>query len=218
MVGTVELGPGLRRDDVKKTGGRPQTRATEAVRAYASRTVRISRRGTRMDLGLSAQEVDTAFDTLIRTGRIKRTGKGIYQWCEKRKGKEAPLEARIWHAMRINSPSWSASDIAQQAGTTTSYVYKRLRVYRAEGFIQRAGIKRVPGGAVRLWRLTSTAAKMIELPRVEEYSPDPLAVAAVRLNRLICTGLVRFVDERREAINLCNEIVNRSGQSHGEGP
>jgi hypothetical protein len=37
----------------------------------------------------------------------------------------------------------------------------------------------------------------------------------VRLNKLVCTGLVRFVDERREAIRLCGEILQ--GLSPGLG-
>ena len=115
--------------------------------------------------------------------------------------------------MRIN-PTWSAADIAQQAATTVSYVYKRLRVYRAEGLIKRKGAKHVPGGMVKLWRVTSLAARTIDVPRVEEYSPDSIVVAAVRLNRLVCTGLVRFVDERREAIGLCNKIINGLAKSN----
>ena len=64
----------------------------------------------------------------------------------------------------------------------------------------------VPGGAAKVWRLTAEASRMVDVPSVEEYSPDPMVIAAVRLNRLVCMGLVRFVDERSEAIRLCREI------------
>jgi DNA-binding MarR family transcriptional regulator len=117
--------------------------------------------------------------------------------------------------MRIN-PSWSAGDIAQQAGTTISYVYNRLRVYRAQGFIKRYGVETISGARVRIWRLTAEASKQIDLPKAQEYSPDPLVVAAVRLNKLVCQGLVRFVDERLEAMTLCNEILKGLGETYGE--
>jgi hypothetical protein len=165
---------------------------------------------------MSAAAVDTAVDTLMCGKRLRRVAKGTYEWIpEKAKGREAPLEERIWHAMRIN-PTWSAADIAQQAGTTVSYVYKRLRIYRAAGHIKRHGIKAVPGGSAKIWRLTAEASRQIDVPRIEEYSPDPLVVAAVRLNKLVCQGLVRFVDERREAIRLCGEISAKLGESDGD--
>jgi hypothetical protein len=192
-------------------GGRPQNHSTELVRAYASQAGTFTKRAARETLGLSAQAVSVAVDTLLRGKRIKRVAKATYEWIpEKRAARESPLEDRIWHAMRINS-SWSAGDIALQAGSTTSYVYKRLRVYRAAGFIKQAGARRIPGGSTKqlekLWKLTMEASRKIDLPKVDEYLPDPLIVAAVRLNRLICTGLVRFVDERKEAIRLCQEIL-----------
>jgi hypothetical protein len=40
----------------------------------------------------------------------------------------------------------------------------------------------------------------------------------VRLNKLVCQGLVRFVDERREAIRLCGEIIAGLGESHEGDP
>jgi hypothetical protein len=221
----AELDPGLRRDDGKKgrdgtkMSGRPQNGSTETVRAYAATTGTFTRRAVREALGLSAQTVDKAIDTLVRGKRLRRVAKATFEWIpEKRKGKEAPLEERIWHAMRIN-PTWSAADIAQQAGTTINYVYNRLRLYRAEGLIKRHGVKPAPlGGSIRIWRLTAEAARKIELPRIEEYSPDPVVVAAVRLNKLVCQGLVRFVDERREAIRLCGEIIAGLGESHEGDP
>jgi len=206
-----DLGPqssGLR------PSGRPRNKATETVRAYAASVGAFTRAKAREATGLKRQDVDTAIDTLLRGKRLKHTGRASYEWIpEKRPVRLAPLEERIWHAMRIN-PSWSAADIAVQAGTTVSYVYKRLRAYRAAGFIKRHGQKSVPQGSVRIWKLTVEASAKLDVPRVEEYSPDPLIIATVRLNRLVCSGLIHFVDERREAFRLCNTIL--AALSHHE--
>jgi DNA-binding Lrp family transcriptional regulator len=194
-----------------RKGGRKQNKSTELVRAYASQAGTFTTRAARDSLGLSAKCVSTAVDTLLRGKRVKRTARATYEWIrEKKPARQAPLEERIWHAIRV-SPKWAASDIAQLAGTTVSYVYKRMRVYRAEGFIKRCGARSVPGGSERLWKLTVEASAMVDLPKVAEYSPDPLAVMAVKLNRLVCTGLVRFVDARREALRLCGEISKALG-------
>ncbi len=202
----VELDPGFRRDDDVKKGGRPQNKSTEAVRAFAATTGTFTRTAVREALGLDREIVDTAIDTLIRTKRLRKTGKAVFEWIpEKKKGKESPLEERIWHAMRIN-PSWSAADIAVQAGTTVNYVYKRLRAYRALGLIKKYGQKSVPQGSVRIWKLTLAASAKLQAPRIVEYSPDPMVVAVVKLNRLVCSGLTRFVDERAAALRLCLEI------------
>jgi hypothetical protein len=198
--------------DSKRTGRRLKG-GTATLRAYASNTGTFTTKAARQALGLSARALESAVDTLLRGKRLRRVARATYEWIsEKKPGREAPLEERIWHAMRIN-PAWSCADIAQQAGTTTSYVYKRLRVYRAAGYVKRHGVKAVPGGSVKIWRLAPEASRQIELPRVEEYSPEPLVVLAVRLNKLICTGLTRFVDERRDAVKLCNGILRLLSES-----
>ena len=203
-------------ETLKRKGGRPQNRSTETLRAYASTAGTFTRLAAREAMGLSVRELDTAIDTLLRGNRLRRVAQATYEWiAAQRPSREAPLEERIWHAMRIN-PSWSAGDIAQQAGTTISYVYNRLRVYRAQGFIKRYGVETISGARVRIWRLTAEASKQIDLPKAQEYSPDPLVVAAVRLNKLVCQGLVRFVDERLEAMTLCNEILKGLGETYGE--
>jgi hypothetical protein len=134
------------------------------LRAYASTTGTFTRRAAREALGMPAAAVDTAVDTLMRGKRLKRVAKGTYEWIPEKKAREAPLEERIWHAMRIN-PTWSAADIALQAGTTVNYVYNRLRVYRAEGYVKQHGVKAVPGGSVKIWRLTVEASGIIDVPR-----------------------------------------------------
>jgi molybdopterin converting factor small subunit len=194
-------------DENLKIAGRPQNRSTAAVRAYAATTGRFTRAAVRSALGLSEQSASTAIDTLLRGGRIQWVARATYEWVpEKKPNREAPLEDRIWHAMRINQ-TFTSADIALQAGTTVSYVYKRLRLYRSEGFVKQRGVKRVNGASCKLWRLTSDASQKIEVPVVKDYSPDPAAVAAVRLNRLVCTGLVRFEDERKQAVSLCKELL-----------
>jgi hypothetical protein len=203
----AELDSRLRGNDGRKKQGRPLDKTTEVVRAYFSQAGRSSRAACSGATGIERRRVETAIETLIRGKRLRRISRGAFEWIpEKRPVRSAPIEERIWHAMRIN-PTWCAADIAQQAGTIVSYVYKRLRVYRAAGFIARAGIHVGHNGTIKLWRLNAKGQAHIELPRVEEYSPDELVVAVVKLNRLVCTGLVRFVDERAQAVKLCGEIL-----------
>ena len=180
----------------------------ERVRQYASVAGLVTRLQIREALGLTAGQARSATETLVKQGRLVRIGHGTYEFVsERRSAREAPLEDRIWHAMRI-SPKFSASEIARLSGSTTSYIYKRMRIYRAEEFVASQGRRETPAGTEKLWRLTAKGQEHIQRPAVEEYQPDPLIVAAVKLNRLVCTGLIRFVEGREEALRLVLEIGN----------
>lgn len=197
-----------------KKAGRPRNKATDVLRAYAEQAGRFTRKSARESLGITERSLDTAISTLLLAGRIERKAKATYEWVtgDRRPKREAPVEERIWHAMRIN-PTWSVADIAQQAGSSVGYVLKRLRHYRAEGYVKRCGARQVwPAGRIRLFRLTVQAARMVEAPRIEEHKTDPLVLAAVSLNKLVCTGLVRFPDERRRAVELCSRILSGLGE------
>ncbi|MCE5242897.1 MAG: hypothetical protein LLF99_06835 [Desulfobacteraceae bacterium] len=181
----------------------------ERVRQCAAACGVVTRARLRESLGLTAAQVQHAVETLVKRGRLNRIGRGAYEFLpEAGRPREAPPEDRIWHAMRI-SPKFSSSEIARLAGSTTSCIYKRLRVYRAEGLVAQLGRRQVPGGAEKLWRLTAKGREHIERPAVDDFKPDPLTVAVVRLNRFICTGQVRFVDELKESIRLAAEIGDR---------
>lgn len=193
----------------QKKGGRRLNSSTELIRQAAAALGTFARRQL-MEAGFSEVQVKTGLETLIRQGRVRRTGFGRYEFVrERRRMYEAPLEERIWHAMRIN-PSWSCSDIAVQSGTSTSYIYKRLRVYRAEDYVSQHGVRQVPGGAERLWRLTKKGRDHLNRPDVEIFEPDPMVVLATRINRLVATGMaVRFTDARNAAIAACEDLITR---------
>ncbi len=207
METSVAPGVGGNAEEEKKKSGRPRSGTTEQVRQFAAGTGTFTRAACREGLGLSAQQVDTAIDTLLRGKWLRKVGKATFEWMrEKKAAREAPIEERIWHAMRIN-PSWSAADIAIQAGTTVNYVYKRLRAYRAEGYVARNGSRSVPGGTVRFWRITAKGRDHLVAPRVEEFVPDPVVMLAIKINRLVSSGMTRFPDEKEAARAACKELL-----------
>lgn len=194
---------GLSEPGTKRKGGRKPNAATQAVHAYASTAGRFTRAACSRDLGLTRVAVEGAIDTLVRGKRLKRVGRATYEWIsEKKSGREAPLEDRIWHAMRINSV-WSCSDIAIQAGTTVSYMYKRVRDYRAEKLIARQGRR----GLHRLWRLTAKGQEHLTRPAVESFEADPLVLLACKIMKLVSTGMaMRFEDANAAALLACLEL------------
>lgn len=182
---------------------------TEAVRQFAAAQGIVRRKQVADALGLTIEQARGSIETLVAQGRLKRIGHGSYEFQEARESRrEAPIEERIWHAMRIN-PTFAASDIALQAGTTTSYFYKRMREYRAEGYVRPAGQRPLPGGgSERLWRLGMKGRELLDRPKVEEFHPDPVVLAVVKLNRLVCTGMaMRYEDACREAVKISCEIA-----------
>jgi hypothetical protein len=192
-------------------GGRRLNSSTEKIRQVAAGLGTYSLRQLR-EVGFTENQVKIGNETLLRQGRAQRIGHGVYQFIPERKSpRETPTEDRIWHAMRIN-PTWSCSDIAVQAGSTTSYIYKRLREYRAEGYVRRAGQRSTPTGHERLWRLTGKAQELLIRPNVELFESDPLVAAVTNLNKLVCTGKCRFEDARAKAVELCRQILDGLSQ------
>lgn len=179
----------------------------ESVRQFAAANCLVRRKQVADALGLTLDQARAAIVALVGQGSLKRVAHGWYEFTGVRESKhEAPVEERIWRAMRIN-PKFAASDIAMQAGTTASYFYKRLREYRAEGYVKPAGQRVVPGGREKLWRLTMKGRDLLERPKIDEYRADPLVADAVKLNKLVCTGMARrFEDARAEALRLCASI------------
>jgi len=162
----------------------------------------------RRDLELTEKQLETSLGTLMKQGHVRRVGRGAYELVPGGAPREAVLEQRIWTAMSIN-PTWSVKDIALQSGTTASYIYKRMRFYREEGYVKPAGERPLPQGSrEKLWRMTMKGRQLLERPVPEQFQPDPLIVKTVALNRLICTGLAqRFEEQAREAVQLAGEII-----------
>lgn len=190
---------------------------TEAVRQFVSAHNLVTKKQVVDGLGLTTDQVCSVFETLMDQGSLRRVAYGTYEFAAKRASKvEAPVEDKIWRAMRIN-PKFSASDIALQAGTTTSYFYKRLRDYRAAGYVKPAGQRFVLGGGrEKLWRLSLKGRELLDRPRIEEFHPDPLVMAAAQLNKLVCSGMAsRYPEATKRAVTLANQIAERL-LAHGD--
>jgi hypothetical protein len=180
---------------------RPST--TDAVRNYAAINFTVSKKQVREALGLTVDQSKNAFDNLLKTGNLRRIGHGVYQFVDRIERPQAEIMDKIWRAMKVSGP-FSVAEIAKLSGSTVNYVYKRFRQYRADGFIKDAGSRPTYGtGTEKLFRLTVKGKKKAHNPRVENWQPDPLALAAVNLNRLICSGVaVRDKDAAIEAMGL----------------
>jgi hypothetical protein len=188
---------------VRKKSGRKANATTDIVRMYACATGTFTRATCSEELGIDRVAVERAIDTLVRGKRLKRCGRATYEWiAEKTSARSAPLEDRIWHAMRINT-AWSCSDIALLAGTTVSYMYKRVRDYRAQKLIARQGRR----GLHQLWRLTAKGQAHLTRPAVEFFEADPLVLLACKIMKLVSTGMaMRFEDANHTALLACDEL------------
>lgn len=177
---------------------------TEMVRSFAAAKGMVRQKEARLSLNLTTSQISNAFDTLKRQGYLHRVRHGLYQFNEFVEKPGSDIRDKIWRAMKIK-PVFTASDIAKLAGSTTSYVYKKFRTYRADGYIRQHGLK--PHSSEKVWRLTVKGKNKAMAPNMEEYKPDPLIMAAVNLNRLICSGIaVRDHDAGQQALKFCNEI------------
>lgn len=164
-------------------------------------------------LGCSGDQADSAIAALLEQGTLVRIGRGLYQYASPpEKAPEAETEERVWRAMKIN-PTWTAGDVAMQAGTTLNYVRKLLRRFRADDLVRPAGRRPVDGGtggSEKLWRVTMKGRGRAGRPVVETFEPDPLVVDAVTLNRLICTGVAQRLEaQASEALEICRRIMER---------
>ena len=161
---------------------------TEAVRHFAAANGTLSKKEARESLGLSVDQVARAVDNLVKTGHLRRLRHGIYQFIDAVERPPVERLDKIWRAMKI-SGSFSAAEIARLADSSTAYVYKRFRQYTADGYIRRAGARPTHGsGMENLWRLTNKGKAKAQQPRVEAWKPDPVVMATVSLNRLMCSG------------------------------
>lgn len=192
---------------------------SEAVRQLAASSVILTKKQAREALGISVDQAVSAFDNLVRYGWLIREEHGVYRFNERKEpAREASVEERIWRLCRMIKPSFSAAQLAAEGGTTTNYVYRLLRAYRAAGFIAAAGRKKALSGSTeKLWRLTPKGRTRRERPVIEEWTPDPLVALVVKLNRLVCTGLAaRIPFEAENAVRLCLELLDGLEALRGE--
>lgn len=180
---------------------------TQMIRNYAAVNGLVRKKEVRDALGMEEDMVTRGFQTLMRQECLEVVERGLYRFVENINKPIPEATDKVWRAMRM-SQAFSASEIAMLAGTSVDYVYKRFRIYRAEGYIKPAGVR--PAGAsgrTKLWRLTATGKKRAQNPSAETFTPDALTMAAVNLNRLICSGLVaRDKGAADQACALAEEI------------
>ena len=174
---------------------------TNMVREYAAAAGTFKKIEAQSALGLTVDQVKRAVDTLYRQGYLYRIRHGLYQANSVVASPVADLDDKIWRAMKV-SGSFSAADVVKLSGATKSYVYKRFRRYRADGLMKQAGMQWSGNNAKeKLWRLTLKGKEKAQAPALEAYTPDPVVMAAVNLNRLICSGLaVRSAESAEEAL------------------
>jgi hypothetical protein len=182
--------------------------ATSIVRAFAAASGTFRKIEAQAALGLTMNQIKRAVDTLYRQGYLRRIQHGLYQACHVVETPIGDCNDKIWRAMKVSS-TFSAAEIARLASSTRSYVYKRFRQFRADGLIKPAGVRPTYGsGTEKLWRLTLKGKEKAQAPTESAYKPDPVVMATVNLNRLICSGTaVRDADAAREAISLMQVIM-----------
>ena len=186
---------------------------TDALRQYAAVNITVTRKKIVKDLGFTETQVNSAFDTLIAQGYLKKIKYGLYEFQNNNSyfGRDKPVEDKIWHAIRIN-PTFTVADIARQAGSTDNYVTVRVRVYRDEGLVKQRTTKLNSSGTkrVKVWAITNKGREMIERPKVDAFKPDPIVEQVCKLNRLVCTGRAqRNVTDQETALKLMDEIKTK---------
>ena len=182
--------------------------ATQMLRNFAAANSVIKKSEAKKALNLTKNQVASSFDTLVRQGYLTRIGHGLYKSVPTVEKPSCEVTEKIWRAMKVKRV-FSYADIALLAETTKDYVYKLCRKYRADGYLKPAGVRPTYGsGTEKLFRLTIKGQNKARKPNVEKFTPDPLVMDAVNLNRLVCSGLViRKESAAKEAIVICHSII-----------
>lgn len=182
--------------------------ATQMLRNFAAANSVIKKSEAKKALNLTKNQVGSCFDTLVRQGYLTRIGHGLYKSVPTVEKPCCEVTEKIWRAMKVKRV-FSYADIALLAGTTKDYVYKLSRGFRAEGYLKPSGARKTYGsGTEKLFRLTIKGQNKARQPNVEQFTPDPLVMDAVNLNRLVCSGLViRKERAAKEAIVICHSII-----------
>lgn len=181
---------------------------TQALRNFCSANSVIKRKEAKLALNLTASQLNQGLDTLVRQGYLTRIGHGLYKFVPTVEKPACEVTEKVWRAMKVKRV-FAYSDLAMLAGTSKNYIYKLFRKYRAENYIKPAGARPTHGsGTEKLWRLTIKGQNKARQPNVDNFTPDPLVMDAVNLNRLVCSGLViRDENAAKEAIGICHGII-----------
>jgi len=183
---------------LKKINKKPTP--SQMVKNFAAVNGTFTKADARKALGLTIQQTADAVSVLQKQGHVRRIAYGLYQFCDVVEKKGVEVNDKIWKAMKISN-TFTASDVARLAAATRQYVYLRLNIHAADGYIKRAGMKNTTGkNPEKIWRLTQKGKEKAQNPNVETFQPDPMVMAVVNLNRLICSGVVLPCGTRMPAI------------------
>lgn len=178
--------------------------STEMVRSYAAANGTVRKKDAKAALGLKQDQIVYAFETLKTQGYLIKIKHGLYQFCEHVEKPVAEINNKIWRAMKIKQV-FTVAEIAMLSGSTINYVYKRFRSFRADGYIKQNGLK--PNSSEKVWRLTPSGKSKSLKPNMEEFKPDPIVLATVNLNRLVCSGVaIRDHAAGKLALKLIKQI------------
>lgn len=119
---------------------------------------------------------------LIRTGELKRVGRGEYQYIkEAEPRRDTPFLHRAWRALKAARPGFSAFDISRRAGVSYNYICIWFRHLESEGFIKQHGREQ----NTILYRATSKTQQTRETPVPEKESRDPFETERAALCDLV---------------------------------
>ena len=190
------------------------------VRQYAMTNKLFTRKQAVADLGFTVNQVNHAVETLRQSGLVKSISHGLQIWVESESHRPSTstVQDKVWRALQVN-PTFTTQDVARQAGVRDSYAGRKVREYRNAGLVEQCGMTKSNDGApIRKWKLTAKGRENIERPSLVEFEPDPLVDSAVKLNRLVCTGMaIRNVVDRQKAVGLCVKIMGILTESGGNG-
>ena len=185
------------------------TSTTEALRNFAAVKGTFKRVEAVAALGITGKQADSAISQLLKLGHLTRISMGKYRFCTVHEDNRMDsLDEKLWRAMKATR-IFTAADLARLAESTTSYVYKFVRRYVAQGYIKQQGRKKTHGnGTAKQYRLTLKGQDKARAPKKKEYKPEPVITDVVDLNRLVCSGVTK-VDEcaAHQCIAMCHRII-----------
>ncbi|MCP3941428.1 MAG: hypothetical protein GY710_08100 [Desulfobacteraceae bacterium] len=182
---------------------------TQLIKNFAAVNGAFKNADIRAAFNLTSSQVSDVITKLLKENYIRRISYGLYRFCDVVKTPNFEINDKLWKAMKINN-SFTAAQISRLAGSSLSHTYRQFSFYSAEGYIRQHGCKPTTNKRTeKVWRLTSKGKEKAQNPNIETFQPDPLVMAAVNLNRLVCSGVaVRDPEAAKQALNFVEQIKN----------
>lgn len=131
-------------------------------------------------IGIQVDYVHKKISDLRKKGWLVRLKRGLFEYRQlssEQTGKNAVLQKKMWHAMRM-CPTWTQFDIAQLSGATLNFVGIYVTWLLRAGHIQRAG----KAGRKVVYRCKSTLVKTT--PRIVRLRVDKAEMKIQELKNL----------------------------------